>query len=188
MGNLIILDRDGTINEDSASYIKSSDEWQPIPGSIEAIARLSQAGHTIAIATNQSGLARGLFDEAALAAMHTKMTALIEDAGGRIAHIAYCPHGPDDQCECRKPGTGLLENIRDHLGYTTLNNSWMVGDTLRDLQAGEAMGCRLALVKTGKGKDAEKELTALRHPSSVVVSRCLQEFADTLIANTHQNA
>ena len=182
MHSLIILDRDGVINEDSPHYIKSVDEWVPIPGSIEAIAALVNAGHTIAVATNQSGIARQLFDEAALEAMHARMCSLVEQAGGHIAHIAWCPHGPDDNCNCRKPAPGLLEAIRDTLGYSSLENSWMVGDSLRDLQAGDEAGCRLALVKTGKGEKTSHELAALSHPGSVIVCESLAEFADRLLA------
>src|SRR5690606_28430898 len=105
---LVILDRDGVINEDSDAYIRSVDEWQPIPGSIAAIARLSRAGYRIAVATNQSGLARGYFDEFTLANMHALMLHLVEEAGGHIDALCYCPHGPDAGCRCRKPAPGLL--------------------------------------------------------------------------------
>ncbi|MCM2129307.1 D-glycero-beta-D-manno-heptose 1,7-bisphosphate 7-phosphatase [Larsenimonas rhizosphaerae] len=181
MHSLIILDRDGVINEDSPHYIKSVDEWIPIPGAIEAIAALYNAGYTIAVATNQSGIARQLFDEATLAAMHSKMCSLVEKAGGHISHIAWCPHGPKDNCHCRKPSPGLLESIRDTLGYQDLKSSWMVGDSLRDLQAGDRVGCRLALVRTGKGEKTSHELAALSHPDSVIVSESLAEFAARLL-------
>lgn len=148
---IIVLDRDGVINQDSDTYVKSADEWIPLPGSIEAIAKLSRAGHQIVVATNQSGLARGLFDLDDLEAMHAKMRALVEDAGGEIAAIFYCPHGPDDNCRCRKPKPGLLDAIEAEFD-TSLHGCWLVGDSLRDLQAGLEKGCRPALVKTGKGE------------------------------------
>ncbi|WP_062267143.1 D-glycero-beta-D-manno-heptose 1,7-bisphosphate 7-phosphatase [Endozoicomonas arenosclerae] len=150
MSKLIILDRDGVINHDSDNYIRTVDEWIPLPGSAEAIARLSKAGYTIAVATNQSGLARGYFSEETLHAMHQKMQDLVSSEGGKIDCIKYCPHGPDDQCNCRKPLPGLIEQISETLGLPA-ESSWMVGDSLRDLQAGQAMGCNVALVKTGKG-------------------------------------
>ncbi|WP_252177758.1 D-glycero-beta-D-manno-heptose 1,7-bisphosphate 7-phosphatase [Endozoicomonas sp. 4G] len=150
MSKLIILDRDGVINKDSDHYIRTVDEWIPLPGSIEAIARLSRAGYTIAIATNQSGIARGYFSEATLAAMHQKMLDLVVAEGGRIDCIQYCPHGPDDQCRCRKPLPGMIEQIEETLNMPAAS-AWVVGDSLRDLQSGQAMGCKVALVKTGKG-------------------------------------
>ncbi|WP_447554793.1 D-glycero-beta-D-manno-heptose 1,7-bisphosphate 7-phosphatase [Vreelandella sp. EE22] len=149
--HLVILDRDGVINQDSDHYVKNLEEWIPYPGSIAAIGELTRAGFTVAVATNQSGLARGYFDEKALTAMHQELTRLVDDAGGRIAHIAYCPHGPEDDCNCRKPLPGLLQQIQQALALDSLDGSWMVGDSLRDLQAGEAVGCQPVLVKTGKG-------------------------------------
>jgi len=152
---LVILDRDGVINHDSDDYVKSLDEWVPYPTAIEAIARLSRAGWTVAIATNQSGIARGYYSESVLESMHERLRVLVNRAGGEIAHIAYCPHGPDDGCDCRKPRTGLLEQLRQALDLESLAGSWMVGDSLRDLQAGEPMGCRPVLVRTGKGRRTE---------------------------------
>ena len=148
---LVILDRDGVINEDSDAYIKAPEEWVPVPGSIEAIARLTAAGVEVAVATNQSGLARGLFDQAALDAIHRKMVAAISAAGGRLAGIYYCPHGPDDACECRKPRAGLLERIGRDLGID-LRGVPVVGDSERDLVAARAVGARPILVLTGKGQ------------------------------------
>lgn len=147
---LIILDRDGVINEDSDDYIKSADEWVPIPGSIEAIAALSKAGYTIAVATNQSGISRHLFDEFDLAAMHQKMCDLVEEQGGEIAGVFFCPHGPDDGCECRKPGIGLLKQIESEFG-TSVTDAPFVGDSAKDLLAAKLAGCRPVLVLTGKG-------------------------------------
>ncbi len=146
---LIILDRDGTINEDRDDYVKSADEWLPIPGSLEAIARLNHAGWHTVVATNQSGLGRGLFDMAALNAMHVKMNSQLAHLGGRIDAVFFCPHTPDDACDCRKPAPGLIESIGQRYGVH-LENVPVVGDSLRDLQAGQALGCPLHLVRTGK--------------------------------------
>jgi len=146
----IILDRDGVINQDSDAYIKSPAEWIPIPGSLEAIARLTQAGYQVMVATNQSGLARGLFDQGTLDAIHQKMESAIEEHGGRLEGIYYCPHGPDDGCSCRKPKPGLLIQIEKERS-TDLSQTIVVGDSLRDLQAAEAVGAKPALVLTGKG-------------------------------------
>jgi len=155
--NLIILDRDGVINRDSDAYVKSAEEWIPLPGSIEAIAHLSQAGYTVVVATNQSGLGRGLFDLDDLEAMHSKLMGLVEEAGGTIAGIFYCPHAPEDNCLCRKPLPGLLDAIETELGIDVVGAP-LVGDSLRDLQAGIARGCRPVLVRTGKGLKTEPKL------------------------------
>ncbi|TDO06655.1 MULTISPECIES: D-glycero-beta-D-manno-heptose 1,7-bisphosphate 7-phosphatase [Halomonas] len=154
---LVILDRDGVINHDSDNYVKSLKEWTPYPSSITAIARLSRAGWTVAVATNQSGIARGYYDEEALKAIHARLHELVREAGGEIAHIAYCPHGPEDGCRCRKPLPGMLEEIRRALGMKNLESSWMVGDSQRDLKAGKIMGCRTVLVRTGKGLRTEQQ-------------------------------
>lgn len=155
---VIILDRDGVINVDSADYVKSADEWHPIDGSIEAIARLSKSGYRIAIATNQSGVGRGYYTLAELHAMHEKMCALVAEQGGSISHIAYCPHHPDEGCECRKPKPGLLREIGSALGIADFSSVIMVGDSLKDLQAAQSVGCRAALVKTGNGMTTLSEL------------------------------
>lgn len=156
---LIILDRDGVINRDSDDFVKSADEWLPLPGSIEAIARLSQAGYAVAVATNQSGLGRGLFDLDDLEAMHTKLTELVAQAGGELAAIFYCPHTPQDDCQCRKPRPGLLDAIAAEL-HVELAGAPAVGDSLRDLQAAIARGCKPILVRTGKGNTTEPTLAA----------------------------
>jgi D-glycero-D-manno-heptose 1,7-bisphosphate phosphatase len=174
---LVILDRDGVINHDSDACIKSLSEWVPLPGAIEAIAKLSRAGFTVAIATNQSGIARGFYDESTLQAMHDHLQSQVNAKGGQLAHIAYCPHGPDDHCDCRKPLPGLLAEIQEKLELESLEGSWMVGDSLRDLQAGEAVGCRPVLVKTGKG---EKTLSRNIGLEKALVYRDLAEFADWL--------
>lgn len=147
---LIILDRDGVINYDREDYVKSVDEFIPIEGSVEAIAALHKAGYTVVIATNQSGLARGKFDLDDLEAMHEKITRLVEEAGGEIGAIFYCPHHPDDNCKCRKPKPGMLDAIEAEFNISA-QGFYFVGDTLRDLQAGAQKGCQLALVKTGNG-------------------------------------
>jgi len=148
---LIILDRDGVINEDSDDYIKSPDEFVPLPGSLEAIARLKAAGWTVAVATNQSGIGRGYYDEATLTAMHDKLSRLLAEHGGSIDYIAWCPHTPDDRCDCRKPRTGLYERIADHFS-TPLIGVPVIGDSFRDLQAARAVGARPILVRSGKGE------------------------------------
>ncbi|SEI44916.1 D-alpha,beta-D-heptose 1,7-bisphosphate phosphatase [Azotobacter beijerinckii] len=149
---LIVLDRDGVINEDSDAFVKSAEEWIPIPGSIEAIARLSKAGWTVAVATNQSGLARGLFDMTALSDMHLKLQRLVMEQGGRVDLIVHCPHGPQDGCDCRKPLPGLFRSIAEHFRLADLQGVPVVGDSHRDLHAGLVLGGRPCLVKTGKGQ------------------------------------
>ena len=155
---LVILDRDGVINQDSDEFVKSADEWLPIPGSINAVAALSGAGYTIAVATNQSGLARGLFDEDALDAMHDKLRELVATAGGRVDYIVVCPHGPDDNCDCRKPKPGMYLQIAEHFGIS-LQGVPVIGDTLRDLEAATAAGAQAMLVRTGNGTTTEGLLT-----------------------------
>lgn len=147
---LLILDRDGVINYDSDAYIKNLDEWIPLPGAVEAIARLSRAGWTVAVATNQSGLARGYYDQAALDAMHARLRQLVAEQGGELGLIVHCPHGPDDGCDCRKPKPGMLRQIAAHYGVS-LAGVWFVGDSSGDLKAALAVGCQPVLVKTGKG-------------------------------------
>ena len=147
---LLILDRDGVINQDSDAYIKSVEEWLPIPGSIEAIAQLSKSGWTVAVATNQSGIARGYYDIAKLDAMHARLRELVAEQGGEVGLIVYCPHGPDEACDCRKPKPGMLNIIAKHYS-ANLTGVWFVGDTQGDLQAALAVDCQPVLVKTGKG-------------------------------------
>jgi len=154
---LVILDRDGVINEDSADFIKSLDEWRPIPGSIEAMARLCHGGYRIAIATNQSGLARGLLTPVALNAMHQRLRDLLAAQGARVELIAFCPHGPDEGCECRKPRPGLLLDIAERLG-ADLRGVPVIGDSLRDLEAALRVGASPWLVKTGKGRQTLAKL------------------------------
>ncbi len=151
MKQLIILDRDGVINQDSDNFIKSADEWQPIAGSLEAMGKLCQAGYTLVIATNQSGIARGLYTLETLHAMHKKMARLLNQHGGHVDAIFYCPHGPKDNCLCRKPKTGLFDDISARF-QQSLQGVIAIGDSLRDLQAASAAGATPVLVKTGKGE------------------------------------
>ena len=147
---LIILDRDGVINYDSAEFIKNPEEWKPIPGSLEAIARLNQDGYRVVVATNQSGVGRGLLDMAALNAIHDKMHKALAHVGGRIDAVFYCPHAQEANCACRKPKPGLLEDIA-HRFNTELANVPCIGDSLRDLVAAATVGALPILVLTGKG-------------------------------------
>jgi D-glycero-D-manno-heptose 1,7-bisphosphate phosphatase len=148
---LVVLDRDGTINMDSEQHIKSPAEWKPIKSSLEAIARLTQAGWRVVVATNQSGLERGLFDVATLNAIHDAMHRAVAQAGGRIDAIFFCPHAAETECECRKPKPGMLHEIAERMNVD-LAEVPVIGDSLRDLQAAAAAGARPFLVLTGKGK------------------------------------
>lgn len=147
---LVILDRDGVINEDSDAFIKTPVEWKPIPGSLEALARLHRAGWRVVVATNQSGIARKLLDLDALARIHETMLRQVSDAGGMIDAVFFCPHGPDDHCDCRKPAPGMLLDIARRL-HTGLGGVPAIGDSLRDIQAAKAAGASPILVRTGKG-------------------------------------
>jgi D-glycero-D-manno-heptose 1,7-bisphosphate phosphatase len=153
---LVILDRDGVINFDSAQFIKSPAEWKPIPGSLEAIARLNQAGYRVVVATNQSGVGRGLFDMDTLNTIHEKMHKALFAAGGRVDAIFYCPHAADSACDCRKPQPGMFKRIAETFNVN-LNGVPAVGDSLRDLQAGAMLGCQPILVRTGKGEKTRAE-------------------------------
>ena len=148
---LVVLDRDGTINHDSERFIKSPAEWKPIKGSLEAIARLTHAGWRVVVATNQSGIARGLFDVATLNAIHDAMHRAAAQAGGRIDAIFFCPHAADADCGCRKPKPGMLHEIAARLNVE-LGDVPVIGDSLRDMQAAAAAGARPILVLTGKGR------------------------------------
>jgi D-glycero-D-manno-heptose 1,7-bisphosphate phosphatase len=156
---LIILDRDGVINQDSDSYIKNPDEWIPIENSLQAIAKLSRAGYRVFVATNQSGLARGLFDIETLNAIHRKMTDAVQAVGGNIEAILFCPHGPDDNCDCRKPKPGLYEEIGRRT-QQSLKNIPVVGDSLRDIEAAISVQASPFLVRTGKGEKTLEKLQA----------------------------
>lgn len=147
---IVILDRDGVINEDSTDFIKSVDEFFPIPGSLEAIAKLSQAGWKVFVVSNQSGISRGLLTASTLNRIHGHLLESVQRLGGQIEAILFCPHGPDDRCLCRKPFPGLLESLADRSGLA-LNGAILVGDALRDLEAAKAMNLQPVLVETGKG-------------------------------------
>lgn len=149
--SFIILDRDGVINEDSDAFIKSPDEWIPIPGSLEAIELLTRRGFRIVVLTNQSGIARGYFDEAMLGRIHEKMLSVVEGRGGRIEAIFHCPHGPEDFCDCRKPKPGLFHQFSARFGVDAAGIP-AIGDSFRDLEAARAVGADPILVETGKGR------------------------------------
>ncbi|MEE4145226.1 MAG: D-glycero-beta-D-manno-heptose 1,7-bisphosphate 7-phosphatase [Halieaceae bacterium] len=160
---LIVLDRDGVINEDCDDYIRSLADWRPLPGSIEAIADLSRGGYTVAVATNQSGLNRGYFGLHELEAIHAALCRQVEALGGVIAGIFYCPHRPDEACRCRKPATGLLVAMEDALGVSA-HGAVFIGDSLKDLQAARAHGCLPLLVKTGRGVETLRLLRSSEAP------------------------
>jgi len=157
---LVILDRDGVINQDSADFIKSPDEWIPLPGSLESIAMLNHYGYRVALATNQSGIARGLFDMVTLDAIHAKMHRALALVGGQIDALFYCPHAAVDNCRCRKPKTGMMDDIGNRFSVE-LNEVPAVGDSLRDLQAFAQAGCQPILVLTGKGEQTLAAANAL---------------------------
>ncbi len=175
---LVILDRDGVINEDSDAYIKSPAEWIPIPGSLEAIARLNRADYRVVVATNQSGIARGMFDFDTLNAIHDKMHRALSDVDGNIDAVFYCPHGPDDNCDCRKPKPGLLQDIGRRLGIA-LPGVPAIGDSLRDLEAAQAVRARPILVRTGKGL---RTLDKLGNTHGISVYDNLAAAVDALLA------
>ncbi len=154
---LVILDRDGVINRDSKAYIKTPGEWKPLPGSLEAIARLHQAGFVVVVATNQSGVGRGLFDHKTLAAIMRKMHDAVHAEGGEIAAVFFCPHAPEDECTCRKPKSGLFEQIR-HRFKTDLDGVPAIGDSMRDIEAATTAGAQPILVRTGNGSKTENKL------------------------------
>jgi D-glycero-D-manno-heptose 1,7-bisphosphate phosphatase len=174
---LVILDRDGVINEDRDDFVKTPAEWVPIPDSLEAIANLTQAGWHVVVATNQSGIGRGLIDMHAFNAMHEKMHRLVNQAGGRIDAVVFCPHTKNDHCECRKPAPGMVLEIAERFN-AKLGGLPMVGDSLRDLQAIHAAGGLPILVKTGKGL---KTLESGELPEHTLVFDNLYDAADYLI-------
>ena len=173
---LVILDRDGTINHDSDAYIKSPEEWRPIKGSLEAIARLTQAGYRVVVATNQSGIARGLFDTRTLFDIHDLLQRSVAQAGGRVDAFFFCPHAADAGCECRKPQPGMLLEVARRFNVP-LAETCMVGDARRDLDAAAAAGARPVLVLTGKGR---KTQAAGDLPRGTEVFADLAAFAERL--------
>lgn len=174
---LIILDRDGVINHDSENYIRCPEDWEPIEGSIEAIAQLSQAGFRLVVATNQSGLSRGYFDMGDLAAIHRKMNQAVEDANGHIDAIFFCPHADEQNCDCRKPKPGMFLDICSRFDVSP-ETVLAVGDSKRDIQAASAAGCQPVLVLTGNGK---KTLKKGELPESVRVFDDLLSFSEHLV-------
>jgi len=179
----VLLDRDGVINLDSDDYIKSAEEWQPIPGSLEAIGKLCLNGFKVFVVTNQSGLGRGLFQEADLFKMHKKFIHLLSHHGGHVSDIIYCPHTPDDQCSCRKPGTGMPDTLKERHGLN-FNSVPFVGDTLKDLDCAAAINATEVLVLTGKG---EKTLNSIklkqpRRLNSIQVYQNLSEAVETWLS------
>ncbi len=178
---LIVLDRDGVINKDSDAFIKSPEEWQLLPGSAEAIARLNHARYQVVVATNQSGVARSYFDLGVLNRIHEKMQREVGKAGGRIEAIFFCPHGPDDGCECRKPKAGLFLEIEKRL-QMKLNGVPAVGDSLRDLQAAQAVGARAILVRSGKGLATETQLAQAGLAEPVDVFDDLASVVDAVLS------
>lgn len=174
---LVILDRDGVINEDSDDYIRSPAEWRPIPGSLEAIARLTQAGWRVYVASNQSGIGRGLFDLDALFAIHDRMQRACAELGGRIDGIEYAPDHPDHATEMRKPAPGMLKDLARRL-QVNLADVHFVGDKIEDVQAARAAGARPVLVRTGKGTRTEKA----HKPEGVPIYDDLAAFVTTLLA------
>ncbi|OGA11810.1 MAG: D-glycero-beta-D-manno-heptose-1,7-bisphosphate 7-phosphatase [Betaproteobacteria bacterium RIFCSPHIGHO2_12_FULL_69_13] len=173
---LVVLDRDGTINHDSDQHIKSPAEWRPIKGSLDAIARLNRAGYRVVIATNQSGIARGLFDTATLIAIHETMQRAVAQAGGRVDAVFFCPHAADSDCACRKPKPGMLIEIAERFNVS-LDEVHAVGDSQRDLDAAAAAGAMPVLVLTGKGK---KTRDAGKLPPGTQVFPDLAAFAGKL--------
>lgn len=177
---LVILDRDGVINHDSDKFIKNPDEWKPIPGSLEAIARLNQNGYRVVVATNQSGVGRGLFDMGALNAIHAKMHKALSQYGGRVDAVFFCPHAADSLCECRKPRPGLFRQIAERF-HTDLDGVPAVGDSLRDLQAAVEAGCAPILVETGKGR---KTLAAGGLPAATQTFPDLAAAVEAILGRT----
>ena len=174
---LVILDRDGVINYDSDQFIKNPEEWKPLPGSLEAIARLNQAGYRVVVATNQSGVARGLFDMPTLNAIHDKMHKAVALAGGKIDAVFFCPHAAADECHCRKPKSGMVEEIAARYN-ADLTGVPAIGDSLRDLQAASRLGAQPILVLTGKG---EKTQSSGGLPTGTLVYADLAAAAATLV-------
>ncbi len=170
---LIILDRDGVINYESDVYIKSPDEWQPLPGSLQAMAQLTAADYRIAIATNQAGIAHGLYDTKTLDAIHNKMQRLARAEGAVIDYITYCPHRNEDNCQCRKPKPGMLLEIAQFFDVE-LQTVYFIGDSFRDMQAAKAAGCQGMLVKTGYGEKTLADNPQLEVPVFINLAEAVQ--------------
>jgi D-glycero-D-manno-heptose 1,7-bisphosphate phosphatase len=179
---LVILDRDGTINRASDEFVKSPEEWHPLPGALEAISRLNHAGFHVVLATNQSGLGRGLFDMAALNAVHAHMLKALATLGGRIDAIFYCPHAAEEGCNCRKPAPGLLHQIEERYGLS-LQGVPYVGDSLREMQAAKAAGWPPHLVLTGRHAVADSACLPPDFPANTLVHADLAAFAAHLLGD-----
>ncbi len=184
MMRLVVLDRDGVINHDSDDFIKTEDEWLPLDGSADAIARLSGAGYTVAVATNQSGIGRKLLSEEDLETIHKKMLDHVASAGGRIDKIVYCPHLPEAGCDCRKPRPGLLAQLQKHYG-TDMSGVPFVGDSERDLRAALAIGARPMLVLTGNGRKTLQTIQETGEPMEVFEN--LAAAVDAMLLEDEQN-
>lgn len=182
--NLILLDRDGVINHDAADYVKTADEWLPIEGSLEAIARLCHADYRVYIVSNQSGIGRGLFGIETLGDIQARMQGLLHALGGRIDGLFFCPHHPDEKCRCRKPADGLLQDLSQRLGVS-LKDTPFVGDTMKDVQAAKTAGARPLLVRTGRG---EETLRQPDFPGDVKVFDNLAAVADALLASPRRRS
>lgn len=184
---LVVLDRDGVINHESKNFVKSADEWLPIAGSIQAIARLCSGGFTVAVATNQSGIGRGIIQPSALEEMHQKLRGLVREAGGEIGRIVFCPHLPDDGCDCRKPSPGMLRQIAGHYSVP-LDGVPMIGDSDRDLRATNAVNGRPILVLSGNGKATAAALAEERDVFSFETYADLDAAASQLLAELGRGA
>ena len=180
---VVVVDRDGTLNELRDDHVKTPEEWQAIPGALEAVARLHQAGWHVVVATNQSGLGRGLFDMSMLNAIHQKMNEELARSGGRVDAVFFCPHAPEDHCTCRKPLPGLFEDIAERMGVEPAE-MYAVGDSLRDIQAARSAGCKTHLVLSGRSAGLDEAGLARLHDlvGEVGVHADLAAFAETLIA------
>jgi D-glycero-D-manno-heptose 1,7-bisphosphate phosphatase len=176
---LVILDREGVVNRSVEGYVLTPEQWEPLPGSLDAIARLQHAGFSVAVATNQAALSRGLFDMSTLNAIHRRMARLAEAAGGRIDAIAVCPHSPEQDCRCRKPRPGMLLELIDRFGVSPGQTS-MIGDRMADIQAGVVAGCRTFLVRSGSGRETEDSGQV---PSQVAVCDDLADATRQLLSD-----
>lgn len=179
---IIILDRDGVINQDSDNFIKSVDEFIPLSGSIEAIAKLKHAGYKVYIATNQSGIARGFYTVGTLHAMHDKLASLLKEHNAEIDGIEFCPHGPENNCDCRKPKAGMYLTIAKQAGLSDCSDILVVGDSLRDLQAAQSINAKPYLVRTGKG---ERTIKKSENLEGVSIYNDLSDFVNQLLNDSN---
>ncbi len=179
---IVVLDRDGTLNEDPEEFIRGPQDWVPLPGALEAVARLNQGGWRVVIASNQSGLGRGLFDMATLNAVHARMHRLVGEAGGRIDAVFFCPHAPEDNCECRKPAPGLFQQIAERFGVLP-SQLVAAGDSVRDAQAAAQAGCSSHLILTGQSIAHRDGSRPAGLPEQVTLHTDLDAFADHLLAS-----